>query len=285
MISIAIPVVHEKYFKEVLESINSQTYDKYEVIVVNDKGSDRISKIISNYGAYEIVESGSLLRSRYLASIKSKGSTVFFLDETRPLIVDDALEMISQNNSDIIFSRETEIIINLVSRIASIEREYIYSSDNIKNFKPYIVPRIYNRSLVLKALNRVKNKLGNVYQWATIMPEDLFIYYEARKFSNSFSEVAKPIIKHYGDFTIGDIVRKNYRYGRGFGVTSFTPYRDIGSLLGMERMTGRIKSSKSLSDSFLSLMFLGVKGFSAFIGEESEKLRIRQRLKAGENLF
>ena len=60
MISIAIPVVHGKYFKEVLESISGQTYDKYEVIVVNDNGSNRISKIISNYGAYEIVESGSL---------------------------------------------------------------------------------------------------------------------------------------------------------------------------------------------------------------------------------
>lgn len=285
MISIAIPVVHGKYFKEVLESINSQTYDKYEVIVVNDNGSNRISKIISNYGAYEIVESGSLLKSRYLASMKSKGSTLFFLDETRPLIADDALEMISQNNSDIIFSREKEVIINLVSRLASIERECIYSFDNINNLKPYIVPRIYSRSLVLKALNRVKNKLGPVYQWATIMPEDLFIYYEARKLSNSFSEVTKPIMKHYGDFTIGDTVRKNYRYGRGFGITSFTPYRDIGSLLGKERITGRLKASNSLRDSFLSLMFLWVKGFSAFIGEESEKLRIRQRINSGEKLF
>ena len=253
--------------------------------MVNDTGSDKISKIISNYGAYEIVESGSLLKSRYIASMKSKGSTVFFLDETRPLIANDALEIISHNNSDIIFSKEMEVVVNLISRIASIERKNIYSIENINNFKTYVVPRIYNRNLVVKALNRVKKKLGSVYNWARILPEDLFIYYEARKLSNSFSEVAKPLIKHYGDFTIGDVVRKNYRYGRGFRVTSFTPYRDTGSLLGMERITGRLKASNSLRDSFLSLMFLGVKGFSAFIGEESEKLRIRHRLKIGENLF
>ena len=285
LISIILPVVHGRYLEEVLRSIECQGYDKYEVIAINDRGNDSISKIITNYGAFEIMAAGSLLKARYMASMKSNGSKIFFLDETRPLIRDDALEIISKNNSDIIFIREEEVKINLISKVSNIDKQSVFSIDNINSLKPYVLPRIYNRPIALKSLELVKSKLGPVYEWAQIMPEDLFIYHEARKLSNNFSIETKLLMKHYGDFTLRDMVRKYYRYGRGFGIASFTRYRDIGRLSSLDRLNGKLNVPKSSKDKFLLVMFLGVKGLSGSIGEKSEKIRIRHKLRHGENLF
>jgi glycosyltransferase involved in cell wall biosynthesis len=277
--------VHGRYLEEVLKSIDSQSYDRYEVIAVNDSGDINISKIITNYGVYEIIESGSLLKARYLASMKSKGSQVFFLDETRPFITVDALEIISKNNSDMIFVNEKEVSTNLISKASSIERQSIFSIENIRSLKPYVLPRVYNRQLVMKSLDLVRNKLGPVYEWARIMPEDLFIYYEARKLSNNFSIETRQLMKHYGDFTLRDVVKKYYRYGRGFGISSFTSYRNIVNLSVHERLIGRLNASKNFKDTSLLILFIGLKGFSGILGEKSEKMRIRYKLRSGEELF
>lgn len=277
--------MHGRYLEEVLKSIDSQSYDRYEVIAVNDSGDINISKIITNYGVYEIIESGSLLKARYLASMKSKGSQVFFLDETRPFITVDALEIISKNNSDMIFVNEKEVSTNLISKASSIERQSIFSIENIRSLKPYVLPRVYNRQLVMKSLDLVRNKLGPVYEWARIMPEDLFIYYEARKLSNNFSIETRQLMKHYGDFTLRDVVKKYYRYGRGFGISSFTSYRNIVNLSVHERLIGRLNASKNFKDTSLLILFIGLKGFSGILGEKSEKMRIRYKLRSGEELF
>lgn len=277
--------MHGRYLEEVLKSIDSQSYNKYEIIAVNDSGDNNISKIIANYGAYEIIESGSLLKSRYLASMKSKGSQVFFLDETRPFITDDALEIISKNNSDIIFVNEREVSTNLISKASSIERRSIFSIENINSLKPFVLPRVYNRHLVIKSLDLVRIKLGPVYEWARIMPEDLFTYYEARNLSNNFSIETRQLMKHYGDFTLKGVVRKYYRYGRGFGISSFTSYRNIVNLSVHERLIGRLNASRNFKDTSLLILFVGLKGFSGMIGEKSEKLRIKRKLRSGERLF
>ena len=285
MISIILPVVHGRYLEEVLKSINFQTYDSYEVIAVNNNGDHHISSILADYGAYEIIESGSLFRARYISLMKSEGSKIFFLDETRSLITDNALEIISKNNSEIIFINENEVTINLMSKALSIERRNVFSIENINSLRPYVLPRVYDRQLVQKSLDLVKKNLGPVYHWATIMPEDLFIYYEARRLSDNFSIETRPLIKHYGDFTLRDTVRKYYRYGRGFGIAAFTPYSDLSRLSALQRLTGRKNISKSIKDTFLLFLALGLKGVPGLIGEKSEKIRIRHKLKAGEKLF
>ena len=48
MISIIIPIYNQsKEIKKCLESIAAQTYDNYEIIVVNDRSTDRLSKVIA----------------------------------------------------------------------------------------------------------------------------------------------------------------------------------------------------------------------------------------------
>ena len=50
-VSIIIPVYNgEKYLKEAIDSALAQTYDNYEIIVVNDGSTDRTDKICKSYG-------------------------------------------------------------------------------------------------------------------------------------------------------------------------------------------------------------------------------------------
>jgi len=51
--SIQIPSLHGKYLREVFESIRLQTFQDYEVVVVNSRG-DEISDLIREYGFKEV---------------------------------------------------------------------------------------------------------------------------------------------------------------------------------------------------------------------------------------
>ena len=68
--SILIPTFKAKYLKECIQSILNQTYDSFEVIIVNDASPENISSIVrefddvriryfvnaKNYGAFEVVK-------------------------------------------------------------------------------------------------------------------------------------------------------------------------------------------------------------------------------------
>lgn len=278
MISINIAALHGKYLEEVLESIRRQSYDCYEVIVVNGSDNGNVSKLARDYGADEIVIGGSLLKARYAALTRSKGSHVFNLDETRPLSRNDALEMLSHHDSDMVFINEREVVKNLISKAADLDKEVTFSRENIMSLKPYVLPRFYNTEIYLKAIEEVKRNIGNIYERATILPEDLFIYSEARKLSNNISIEFTPLIKHYGDFALRDVIRKYYRYGKGYAFTSFTCYRDIGKDTIRERLSGRLKATKNFKELLILASFLGIKGVCGLMGETTEKVRIAVNL-------
>ena len=49
-VSIIVPVYNsEKYLKKCIQSIVSQTYDNYEIIVVNDGSTDNSLKILESF--------------------------------------------------------------------------------------------------------------------------------------------------------------------------------------------------------------------------------------------
>ena len=47
--TIAIPCYKNKFLKEALDSILIQTYNNYEIIILNDKSPYDIDSIVSNY--------------------------------------------------------------------------------------------------------------------------------------------------------------------------------------------------------------------------------------------
>ena len=80
--SIIIPVYNvEKYIKKCLDSVFNQTYDDYEVIVVNDGTKDNSMEIVKNYDVKVIYqENQGLSMARNNGVKKAKGEYLLFLD-------------------------------------------------------------------------------------------------------------------------------------------------------------------------------------------------------------
>jgi glycosyltransferase involved in cell wall biosynthesis len=86
LISIVIPSYnHGHLIGKALESILSQTYSNWEVIIVDNHSSDNTESIVSSFGEnrfryYKIKNNGVIATSRNLGIKKSQGEWIAFLD-------------------------------------------------------------------------------------------------------------------------------------------------------------------------------------------------------------
>lgn len=86
MISIIIPVYNtEKYIEECIKSLLEQTYDNYEIIIINDCSLGNIDELIKNYNSSKITyiknkHNMGIGYSRNLGIKKSKGEYICFID-------------------------------------------------------------------------------------------------------------------------------------------------------------------------------------------------------------
>ena len=126
--SIVVPVYNtEKYLYDCIESVLRQTFDDYELILVNDGSTDSSGRICHDYAdknakikAYDKENSGQI-ESRSYGISKASGEYIVFLDSD-DMLADNALEVINrkiiQHNCDMViysyqcFTDTTEIVIN-----------------------------------------------------------------------------------------------------------------------------------------------------------------------------
>lgn len=83
-VSVIIPVYNgEKYISQTLESVFSQSFQDFEVIVINDGSTDRTDEILSAYGqriVYLLNNHGGPASSRNRGLDVARGSHIAFLD-------------------------------------------------------------------------------------------------------------------------------------------------------------------------------------------------------------
>lgn len=83
-VSVIIPVFNgEKYIREALDSVFSQTYQNYEVIVIDDGSTDRSSEIIHSYSSilYFQQENQGVASARMVGISHAKGELIALLDQ------------------------------------------------------------------------------------------------------------------------------------------------------------------------------------------------------------
>ena len=80
LISIVIPVFNaEKYIKQCIDSVLAQTYDNYEIIIVNDGSTDKTGELIDYYSKkynrihYYLKQNGGVSSARNYGIDKSSG--------------------------------------------------------------------------------------------------------------------------------------------------------------------------------------------------------------------
>ncbi len=135
LISIIIPAFNaENYIKDALDSIISQSFNDYEIIVVNDGSSDKTTEIVKKYPVKIIdqINSGaSVARNNGLKA--ARGEYVFFMD------ADDSLkENVLEKMAELMVERVDLVIglysmYNLDKNIKIFEKDSNISGDLINN--------------------------------------------------------------------------------------------------------------------------------------------------------
>ncbi|AEB95031.1 glycosyl transferase family 2 [Metallosphaera cuprina] len=256
MISIEIPVVHGKYLNEVFESIRSQTYQDFEVIITSS-GGEEISDLIKQYGFKEVKAITRLLNARYLAHLESKGEFSLILDETRTLRR-DALSVLSALNHDMVIIGEQEIGNTFWLKLANLDKENILECNSIDTVKGFLIPRFFRREILDKAFNRLKENLKDKFD-KVIFREDFLRYYEARKESDDVFLLKDKLIFHYGDATLFQIIKKYHRYGKNTKMLKGTPYHNLVSI-------NRTKRNICLGNKILLYLLYLARGIPFLIG-------------------
>ena len=130
--SIVVPIYNvEKYLEKCLDSIKNQTYQNFEVIMVNDGSTDNSNKIMKKFeldnrfkSYYK--ENGGLSDARNFGIIKAKGDYLILIDGD-DYIEDDLLFQINKE----LQGKKYDIIrfgLNIVNEKGNIIRE-------VKNIK------------------------------------------------------------------------------------------------------------------------------------------------------
>ena len=174
LFSIIMPVYNvEKYIDQSVNSILSQNYTNYELILVNDGSRDSSAKIcdeFSNNNEKIVVihkENGGLSDARNKGLLQAKGKYIIFIDSDDFWDNNDALKeinaIIDEKNPDVVTWRYKKYFEDTKQYTDSVGYDYVASSFDAKTF---IDSQNYNVSACCKAVKReliAKNELLFAY--------------------------------------------------------------------------------------------------------------------------
>ncbi|HEX3027366.1 MAG TPA: glycosyltransferase family 2 protein [Clostridia bacterium] len=115
LVSIIMPVYNkEKYIAQSIESVLSQSYGEWELLIVDDCSSDRSEEIIENYSRFDgrihyerLDRNGGASRARNAALVKARGRYVAFLDADdvwRPMKLQKQLHLLEASRAGFCFT-------------------------------------------------------------------------------------------------------------------------------------------------------------------------------------
>ena len=225
LISVIIPVYNvEEYLRECIDSVLSQTYENYEIILVDDGSTDNSGKICDEYAEKNnkitVIhkENGGLSDARNTGLSLANGEYIYFLDSDDYIIPETFAELVSaikKDNSDFVFfdakSFEDE------NKSFNIEQRYVRKKKyetakgeevltQLLNNKEYhsSVPLCFIKKELLE-----KEKLNFING---IFYEDTIFTYKLFMLASSVSYCSKPL--YYRRYRNASIMttKKNKRY-------------------------------------------------------------------------
>lgn len=185
LISIVIPAYNvENYLQECLDSCLAQTYEKIQVVIVNDGSDDQSGEIAEKYTAsdrrlkYIQQENQGVSFARNVGIDNSLGDYVMFIDGD-DFIADDCVEkMVNEllrTDADMVFceayrwyddKRKEEFLINPESLKIENGTDYLES-----NLTTYMWGKIYRRSLVVNTILQKCNLCEDMFFNLQVLPK------------------------------------------------------------------------------------------------------------------
>lgn len=215
LVSIIIPTLNsEKTLGKCLKSINSQSYQNYETIIVDGGSDDKTVKIAEKFGA-NIINANikSMTKQTNIGISNSTGHYIYRVDSDvilPPKIVEKSVEKCENDGFDgvCIFWVPDESI-SFWAKVRKIEKESYIEYPN------YIGAIKYNKNVLgARFLRRdVIESVGRFDEDIPTLGEDYALYNKLAKSDFQFALINLRE-SHIGEpRNIMDILRKNYNYG------------------------------------------------------------------------
>ncbi|MCI8324866.1 MAG: glycosyltransferase [Lachnospiraceae bacterium] len=177
LVSVIVPVYNvEDYIKKCLDSIVKQTYQNFEVILINDGSKDLSGDICDQYASkYKYIrvyhqENRGVVSARNVGIYNAKGKYVTFIDsddwvETTFLSV--LVEIMEKNQSDIVITGLWRNIDGKDIKILNNISAGVYEKDSLVSFykkmlhhkdfrelgiTPYLVNKLFKRDMLLNCI-------------------------------------------------------------------------------------------------------------------------------------
>lgn len=282
MISVIVPVYNmEDYLGYAMESLVSQTYKDFEVILVDDGSSDRSGELCDLYASeYDWVfayhkKNGGLSDARNYGVAKAKGDWIVFLDP------DDYFEPFA-----------LELLMELQkrtgARIVAGKGKDTYNHDSYQNYQ-------LNEELLAKAtllssedtlIEMLYGTIATVSAWAKLFPRDIVekypypkgeIYEDLYVISDYLKEVESVCVIDLG-------IYHYYRRPNSITLSNFNSkhYDFYDSMNHLEDVVQKDYSSNTeLDDAIIARLFIGSLHIFILISDSSkgEILRIQRKIR------
>lgn len=170
LISVVIPVYKiEKYIGSCLESIQKQTYENIEILVVNDGSPDKSAEIAHEYAKNDsrikVIDkkNGGLSDARNVGIEKAKGNYILLVDGDDYIaenMIEKMYDAIKESKSDLCICS-----INIVDENGQCAEH--------ENFKPLIEPGIYTKEQMFEKITDIPNWFY-VVAWNKLYKREIF---------------------------------------------------------------------------------------------------------------
>ena len=202
LISVIIPTYNsERTIKQCLESIKNQTYQKIEIIVVDEYSRDKTRKIAKKY-ARVYSRRGERSIARNFGIEKAKGKYVLVIDSDMELtsaVIKECVDVAEKN--DVIVIPEISVGEGFWADCRKIERSCYYGDDVIE------AARFFPKKLILGLGGYDPNIVG---------AEDWDIHQKIRKKGYNIRRIKSHIIHHEGKVELAKSIKKKMYYGSAF---------------------------------------------------------------------
>lgn len=213
LVSINIPTYNsERTIKQTLDSVKSQTYKNFEIIVIDSYSNDKTIEICQNFVCKIISYEGTLLGARGKGVENSKGKFILFLDSDQILertAIERAVKLMESYDMLWLYERSHNPK-TMLERLYDADRELTQKhwKDFIDPIGGVILPRFYKVDLLKEAFKRIPKNILPL----CVAHDHAIIYYEVSKMSKKVGKLDRAVF-HNEPKNWSDLFKKTYRYG------------------------------------------------------------------------
>ncbi len=274
LVTIAIPTLNsERTLERTLNSIKSQTYKNYEIIIIDNGSSDKTVQIAGKFTKNIYTNSGKLLGSRFIGVKKSKGDIHFFIDSDQVLsnnCIERAVKLIESGKYDMLFLEEGSYNPKtFIERLTSVDRKITHKKRVTDPSQSVLLPRVFRREILEKAFKKIDPRLHNV----VTLQDHAIIYYESYKISQKVGYLPKAVF-HEEPRTVKELFEHYFSWGVKVAEKSADLPEEYRKMFN-SKINNRNKSIQVLSPNLILVSpILAIKAAGYYIGYWTAKKRM-----------